>query len=117
MKVYDWMTAARMAKGITVAEMSQALGISPGALRNYESGIHRVPAETVVRVAAYTGATMDTMKDGIPSTQVYTVLQRLRRGRIEKAIKKSAGDMSKLQLELDALEFVEGSISETKNAC
>ena len=53
----------RKAKGFTQAQLADAVGLTEGAIRHYESGIRAVKPELLESIAAALGVSVNALKD------------------------------------------------------
>lgn len=53
----------RKAKGLTQAQLADAVGLTEGAIRHYESGIRAVKPELLVEIANVLGVSEGALKD------------------------------------------------------
>lgn len=60
----------RKAKGLTQAQLADAVGLTEGAIRHYESGIRAVKPELLVEIAKVLGVSEGALKDyGVETSQ------------------------------------------------
>ena len=63
MSVGENISRYRKSRGMTQAQLAEAVGLTEGAVRHYESGIRAVKPELIESIAAALGVSVNALKD------------------------------------------------------
>lgn len=70
------MRAARLKQGLTQSQVAAQLGLSSQAISNYERGTNRIDSETLARLCAIYGISLDRLLGNVPEPSGETAAAR-----------------------------------------